>query len=391
MISENDAREKILEAVGPLPPRKMSILQALDHFAAEDYFARLPLPMFDNSAMDGYAVIASDCKAGSRLRVIGEQPAGVDRELRVSNGNAIRIFTGAPMPKGANAIVMQEDVTRDGDEIVLNVDVEVDEFVRKRGCDLGEGQKILGKGDRIVATKLTLLASQGFADVAVGGEVHAAIISTGDELAKAGEKLQPGQIYDSNSILLQSLVERSGVVIAPIQHSSDNVDSLRNAFAAAAKNEIAIVTGGVSVGEHDLVQSTLRELGAKIDIWRVAIKPGKPFLFGQLGTCFVFGLPGNPVSAFVTFLQFVRPAILKMMGANELDLPKVPAKLTVDLTNDGDRGHYFRGKLENGNFAPIGRQESHALFGLSQSNALLRVETGESFKAGEMVDIQIWE
>src|SRR5205085_5847935 len=205
MISETDAREKILEAIRPLPPRKMSILQALVHFAAEDYFARLPLPMFDNSAMDGYAVIASDCEAGSRLCVIGEQPAGVDRELRVSNGNAIRIFTGAPMPKGANAIVMQEDVTRDGDEIVLNIDVDVEEFVRKRGCDLGEGQKILGKGDRIVATKLALLASQGFADVVLGGEVHAAIISTGDELAKAGEKLQPGQIYDSNSILLQSL------------------------------------------------------------------------------------------------------------------------------------------------------------------------------------------
>src|SRR5207244_8447336 len=149
MISESEAREKILEAVRPLPPRKMSILSAsrtdpstgeevLDHFATEDYFARLPLPMFDNSAMDGYAVIASDCKKGARLRVIDEQPAGVDRKLRVLNGNTVRIFTGAPMSAGADAVVMQEDVTREGDEIVINVDVEVDEFVRKRGCDLGE-------------------------------------------------------------------------------------------------------------------------------------------------------------------------------------------------------------------------------------------------------------
>src|ERR1700730_2297928 len=143
MISETDARAKILEAVRPLPSRKMPILQALDHFAAEDYFARLPLPMFDNSAMDGYAVIASDCKSGKRLRVIGEQPAGVDRKLRVAKGEAIRIFTGAPMPAGADAVAMQEDVTRKGDEIVSNVDVEVDEFMRKRGCDLGEGQKVL--------------------------------------------------------------------------------------------------------------------------------------------------------------------------------------------------------------------------------------------------------
>jgi len=391
MISEGDARAKILEAVRPLPAKKMSILQAIDHFAAEDYFARLPLPMFDNSAMDGYAVIASDCKKGARLRVIDEQPAGVDRKLRVLNGNTVRIFTGAPMPAGADAVVMQEDVTREGDEIVINVDVEVDEFVRKRGWDLGEGQKILGKGDPIVATKLALLASQGFAQVSVGGEVRAAIISTGDELAKPGEKIQPGQIYDSNSVLLQSLLERAGAIVASAENCSDNGDSLRAVIQSAAKNEVLIVSGGVSVGEHDLVQSTLRDLGAKIDIWRVAIKPGKPFLFGQLGRCLIFGLPGNPVSAFVTFLQFVRPAILKMMGATDVDLPKIPAKLTVDLTNDGDRAHYLRGKLENGNFAPIGRQESHALFGLSQSNALLRVEIGQSFKAGETVLVQIWE
>ena len=402
MISEADARAKILEAVRPLPPRKMSILsasrtdssrgeEALDHFAAEDYFARLPLPMFDNSAMDGYAVIASDCKKGARLRVISEQPAGVDRKLRVSNGKTVRIFTGAPMPAGADAVVMQEDVTREGDEIVINGDVEVDEFVRKRGCDLGEGQKILGKGDRIVATKLALLASQGFAQVSVGGEVRAAIISTGNELAKPGEKIQPGQIYDSNSVLLQSLLKRSGAVAASTENCNDDSDSLRAAMQRAAENEILIVSGGVSVGEHDLVQKTLRDLGATIDIWRVAIKPGKPFLFGQLGRCVVFGLPGNPVSAFVTFLQLVRPAILKMMGATDVDLPKIPAKLTVDLTNDGDRAHYLRGKLENGNFAPIGRQESHALFGLSQSNALLRVGAGESVKAGEIVHIQVWE
>ena len=391
MISEAEARAKILEAVRPLPSRKVSILNALEHFAAEDYFARLPLPMFDNSAMDGYAVIASDCRRGKRLRVIGEQPAGVDRKLRVSNGGTIRIFTGAPMPQSANAVVMQEDVTRDGDEIVINVDVEIDEFVRKRGCDLGEGQKIVAKGEPIHATRLALLASQGFADVLVDGEVRAAIISTGDELAKPGEKLQPGQIYDSNSLLLQSLLKRCGAAVASAENCSDDAGSLREAIQSATKNEVLIVSGGVSVGEHDLVESTLGELGAKIDIWRVAIKPGKPFLFGHLDTCFVFGLPGNPVSAFVTFLQFVRPAILQMMGASGLDLPKMPAQLAVDLTNESERAHYVRGKFENGNFAPIGRQESHALFGLSQSNALLRVEVGQSLKAGEMVDLEVWD
>jgi molybdopterin molybdotransferase len=176
-----------------------------------------------------------------------------------------------------------------------------------------------------------------------------------------------------------------------VEHCRDNRESLHEAIKRGIKNHILIISGGVSVGEHDLVKDALHRLGAQIDIWRVAIKPGKPFLFGKIGECAVFGLPGNPVSAFVTFLQFVRPATLKMMGATNFDLPKVPAKLSLDLTNDSDRPHYIRGKVERGNFTPIGRQESHALFGLSQSNALLRVAVGESFPAGVIVDVRIWD
>src|SRR5436190_9737028 len=293
MISEPDARAKILEAVRPLPARTMSILEAHDQLAAQDNLARLPLPMFDNSAMDGYAVIASDCKRGAQLRVIGEQPAGVDRQLRAEKGTAIRIFTGAPIPAGADAVVMQEDVARSGDEILLNVAVDPGEFIRKRGCDLSEGQKILSKGDALTATKRALLASQGFEEISVGGEVRAAIISTGDELVAAGEKLQAGQIYDSNSTLLHALARNCGATPAMVEHCRDDSAELRKMFQLASQNELMIVTGGVSVGEHDLVQGTLRELGAKLDIWRVAIKPGKPFLFGKLGKCLVFGLPGN--------------------------------------------------------------------------------------------------
>ena len=391
MISEDEARSKILKIIQPLPVRRISLLSGLGYFAAEDYFARLPLPNFDNSAMDGYAVVASSSRTGERLRVIGEQPAGLDRKLRISPGEAVRIFTGAPTPAGADAVVMQEDVTRDRDEIVLNVDVKGGEFIRKRGCDLSEGQKILSAGERIRAATLALLASQGFSDLAVGAEVEAAIISTGDELVKPGENLKQGQVYESNSALLQALLKRCGAILKSAEHCRDDSESLIEAIKRGLKNHVLIITGGVSVGEHDLVQSALRSLGAKIDIWRVAIKPGKPFLFGRSGECTVFGLPGNPVSTFVTFLQFVRPAILKMMGAADLDLPGVPAKVSVDLMNDSNRPHYVRGKLEGGKFTPVGRQESHALFGLSQSNALLRVAVGESFKAGEIVDVQLWD
>jgi len=254
--------------------------------------------------------------------------------------------------------------------------------------------------------------------------VNAAILSTGDELVKPGEKLDLGQIYESNSALLGALLQRCGAAVNFLEHCRDERESLRKAIKRGIKNHILIISGGVSVGEHDLVKDILREVGAEIEIWRVAIKPGKPFLFGSfpaeshysagetpagptgsppdesvrpadkmpvLRSCFIFGLPGNPVSAFVTFLQFVRPAILKMMGATNLNLPEVPAKLAVDLTNEGDRAHYLRGKLEHGKFSPVGRQESHALFGLSQSNALLRLDLGQSLKAEEIVDVQIWD
>ena len=419
MISEDEARSQILDRLSPLDKRAVSLTDAIDCFSAEDYFARLPLPAFDNSAMDGYAVVASSCKKNGRLCVIGEQPAGPDRKLRVRDSEAVRIFTGAALPQGADAIVMQEDVTRDGTEITLNVDVDGGDFVRRRGCDLAEGQMILARGERIRASTVALLASQGFADVIVGGKPTAAVISTGDELVKPGEQLQPGEIYDSNSVLLNALLLRCGVNATAVEHCPDDRQSLGDAVKRGIKNHLLIISGGVSVGEHDLVKEALRELGAKIEIWRVAVKPGKPFLFGSIQqgtpsphsspsgrerrtrsagegsattpTCLVFGLPGNPVSAFVTFLQFVRPAILRMMGATNLDLPEVPAKLAIGLTNDGDRPHYIRGKLEHEKFTLIGRQESHALFGLSQANALLRIAVGQSLEAGEIVNVQIWD
>ena len=391
MISEEEARNRILEKVSPLTQRSVPLGCAVNCFAAQDYFAPVPLPTFDNSAMDGYAVVASSCKEGGRLRVIGEQPAGRDRKLRVGPGEALRIFTGAPLPEGATAIVMQEDVTREGSDILVNTDVEAGEFVRRRGCDLAKGQMLLTRGERIRAATVALLASQGFVDVMVGGKPSAAVISTGDELVSPGDELQEGQIYDSNSALLNALLRQSGVSATAVEHCRDHRVSLGRAIERGIRNHVLVISGGVSVGEHDLVKEVLRELGAKIEIWRVAVKPGKPFLFSNIGECFIFGLPGNPVSAFVTFLQFVRPVILRMMGATKLGLPQVPAKLTVDLTNEGDRPHYFRGKLEHERFTPVGRQESHALFGLSQANALLRLGGGQAFRANEIVHVQIWD
>src|SRR5438045_5531430 len=258
MISEEEARRRILERVSPLDERAVSLASALDCFAAQDYFARVPLPAFDNSAMDGYAGVASSCKQGERLRAIGEQPAGPDRHLRVGTGDAVRILTGAPLPQGADAIVMQEDVTR-GTDISLNVDVEAGEFLRRRGSDLAEGQMILARGERIRAATLALLASQGFADAIVGGKTNAAVISTGDELVKPGEELQAGQIHDSNSALLRALLQRCGVSATAVEHCRDDRESLGNAIKRGIKNHVLIISGGGSVGEHDLVNESLCE------------------------------------------------------------------------------------------------------------------------------------
>src|SRR6266567_1752121 len=236
MIAEEEAREKVLEKIRVRASRGVSLSLALNCFAA----------------MDGYAVVASACGVAKRLRVIGEQPAGLDRKLRVSPGEAIRIFTGAPMPAGADAVVMQEDVTREGSEIVMNVDVNPGEFVRRRGCDLAEGQKIVAEGDRIHPATIALMASQGFKQVSIGGEVDAAIISTGDELVRAGEEIKPGQIYESNSFLLQALLQRCNAAVKSVRHCKAAAEQLRKTLAEAIKYSVLIISGGVSVGEHDL-------------------------------------------------------------------------------------------------------------------------------------------
>jgi len=389
VITENEALAHILKSVQPLPVRRVPLAQARERFVARDIFARLALPVFDNSAMDGYAVAAGSCRPGQSQRVVGEQPAGIDRKLQIAPGEAVRIFTGAPMPAGADAVIMQEDVRRDGAEIFLNAEVEPGEFVRRRGSDLSEGQKIIEAGQRIRPQTLALLAAQGLADIEVGGEVRAAIITTGDELVPPGASLGAGQIYESNSILLRALCDKCGVSIAMVRHCADDAASIEAALRAGLECDVVVIVGGVSVGARDLVKPALTAVGAQTDLWRVSVKPGKPFLFGRAGACAIFGLPGNPVSAFMTFLLFVRPAIFRMMGAHEseLSLSTHEAQLTEEVENKSDRPHYVRGRLERGEFTPVGRQESHALYGLSRGNALLRVPPGGSFAGGDAVSI----
>ncbi len=388
MISEEEAREKILSAVAPLPATEVSLANALDRFAANDLFATIPLPPFDNSAMDGYAVVANSAGKNARLRIVGEQPAGVSKNLSLSAGKTIRIFTGAPMPIGADAVVMQEETQREGDFVLIQPEkISVGDFVRKAGADLAVGQRILKRGDRLRPATLGLLASQGIDSIRVGTQPRVAIVTTGDELKAPGQQLRPGEIFESNGLMLASLAAKTGMAIAMRQHCPDNFDTLCKALRDAVHQDAVIISGGVSVGEHDLVREALREIGAEIDLWRVAVKPGKPFLFGKRDRCLIFGLPGNPVSTFVTFLVFVRPALLQMMGATDLSLPRANARLIHEIVGDEARPHYFRGELADGAFGVIGRQESHALFGLARANALLRVRPDARLSAGNEVEV----
>ena len=390
MIDELEARRRILAVTPVGGVERVWLAEACGRGAMENFVGQVDLPGFDNSAMDGYAVRAAEASGGARLRVSGEQPAGRDLGLVLEAGAAIRIFTGAPMPPGADAVVMQEDVERVGDEIVVAEAAEPGEFVRRRGADVCVGQKLFGVGDRIGAARVALLASQGISEVKVAVVPRVSVVTTGDELCDPGPgvELEAGEIFNSNGAMLASMVESFDGEASGRFHASDESGDLSEKLRSALEaSDVVIVAGGVSVGERDLVKEELAALEVRSDFWRVKVKPGKPFLFGRQGEKLVFGLPGNPVSAFTTFLLFVAPALRRWSGAkvsDDLPLPGLSVVAGEAFGNRGDRPHYLRGRVDaEGRFLPVGMQQSHAIFGLSRAGAMTRLEAGQSVVAGE--------
>jgi molybdopterin molybdotransferase len=388
MITESEARQRLLAAVKVGPVAAVELLQATGRYAAEDILATVALPGFDNSMMDGYAVRAADTCGTNVLPVIGEQPAGLKRNLALANGQAIRIFTGAPMPAGADAVIMQEDVDLQAGGIVCREPVAAGENVRRSGADLCAGQVILRRGERISPGRIGVLASQGIGRAPVHLPPRVLVLSTGDELIAPGHPLLPGQVYNSNGFMLQALLSELGVSAVTTVHCGDVLETtvaLLDRHLSA--QDMIVLSGGVSVGDHDQIKPALKRLGITPELWRVSVKPGKPFLFAQARSCFVFGLPGNPVSSFVTFHLFVRPAILRWLGASDVDPPCLRVAVGTAVANDSDRPHYIRGVLRNDRFTPQGLQQSHALFALSQANALLRLEPGARLLPGDTADV----
>jgi molybdopterin molybdotransferase len=398
MISETEALERILAALPGPVAEPVSVDRAAGRCLAEDIQAAHPLPGFDNAAMDGFALHADDCgRSGVRLVVSGEQPAGPDRALTVQPGQAVRIFTGAPLPGGTAAVVMQEDTVRDGDAIVLTEPVDPGEFIRRAGSDLCRGQWIARRGQRIAPALAGLIAAQGIATVHCGRKPRVGILCSGGELVPAGQSLPAaGYLYNSNGPMLSGLLAGSGVADpGPALQTPDVMAEVRSALRVLTEScDAILLAGGLSVGDHDLVRPALAAEGATTDFWRVAVRPGKPFLFGHMPSGLpVFGLPGNPVSALVTTLLFVLPALRHMAGAADTAWPMIPAIMGSDLRNPGDRPHWIRGQFDpsDGVFHPAGLQESHALASLARASALVRLPPGSVTEAGSRVRVLLLE
>ena len=396
MLELEDARARILAALLPLPVESVAIASAAGRFTAGAMVAPLDLPAFDNSAMDGYAVRAADVTAAcagkpSSLREAGRAAAGEVFQGALESGACVRVFTGSPLPAGADAVVMQEDtrIEEPGRIEVLDA-VKPWENVRFRGEDVKQGVELIGAGQRLNASRLGLLAAVGMASVPVRRQPVVGVLATGNELVEAGQPLSPGKIYESNRVMLRPLLAQAGAVTRVFPLVPDTLEATHAALERAFADCDAVVTsGGVSVGELDFVKAAFEKLGGTQEFWKVSIRPGKPFVFGRLGEKFLFGLPGNPVSALVTFLMLVRPALLHWQGAVDIQLPAQACTLGEALVNRGDRRHFMRVKVDAEGIArPAGAQSSHRLGSLAAANGLVDVPPGVTLEAGVLA--RVW-
>ena len=349
LISVEEARARILAALPRLPAETIPIQQAHGRVTAEDLAARLTHPPDPVSAMDGYALRSEDVgEMPLRLRKIGVSRAGERFKGEMAPGACIRIFTGAVVPEGADVIALQEDAEEAGDEVVLRDVGPKGRFIRKAGMDFSVGQVLVPAGRALSARDVGLLASAGHGEVAVRRRPRVAILSTGDELVAPGAIPGPDQIVGSNGVALAAAVQSWGAEAVEIGIASDRTDAIAEASDRAQGADILITSGGASVGDHDLVQAGFAERDFKTDFWRIAMRPGKPLMFGHIGELPVLGVPGNPVSALVCAMLFLRPALRKMLGMAEA-LPAFDrARLAVAMGPNDKREEYGRGRLERG-------------------------------------------
>ncbi len=395
MISVEEALSRILNGIGgPLAAEEVSLTEGLGRVLAEDVTARLTQPPLAVSAMDGYAVRAADvARVPARLAVIGMAPAGRLFAGSIGPGQAVRIFTGAALPEGADAIVIQEDTEAAGDTVIVRETAEVGRFVRPAGLDFEAGTVGLAPGRRLTARDIGLAAAMNRPWLKVRRRPRVAILSTGDELVNPGETPGPGQIVSSNTFALAAFVRAEGGEPVMLGIARDDPMALARCIEAAAGADLLLTSGGASVGEHDLIADALAAAGMTLDFWKIAMRPGKPLLFGRLGRMPVLGLPGNPVSSLVCALVFVRPALAALLGRGVDAHAEARALLGRDLPENDRRQDYLRAALaadpERGLVAtPFERQDSAMLSLLAQAGCLVvRPPHAPAARTGTIVPI----
>jgi molybdopterin molybdotransferase len=387
MISVEEALAHVLALAGPVRMEEVALRAAAGRVLAAPAVARLTQPPFDASAMDGYALATADHAPGARLRVVGESRAGLGFAGTLLRGEAVRIFTGAPVPEGAGVVVLQEDVTREGDWLLLPPQLALGSNIRGRGQDFALGDT-LAAPLRLQPQHLALLAAMNVPELHVARRPEVAIIATGDELVMPGDTPGPGQIICSNSFALAAMAEAAGAVARLLPIARDNAASLRQVFDLAAGADLIVTSGGASVGDHDLVATVAAELGLQRSFWKIAMRPGKPLMAGRMGNAAMLGLPGNPVSAIVCAHLFMRPLLDAMQGLPGVVTPQL-AVLQGDLAPNGPRRHFMRAKLLPGTppmIAAFAGQDSALLRLMSEADALLiRPEGDGARQAGETV------
>lgn len=397
LLSVEDAKRRILELVQPLAgSERLAVRDTLDRVLAEALQSNLDIPPSDNSAMDGYALRVADLSAGegTELELVGAALAGAPYLGTVEAGQCVRITTGAVLPKGADAVVMQEQTEKHQGRIRIAGAPALGENIRRAGEDVRRGDTVLATGKRITPAELGLMASLGIAEANVRRRVRVAYFSTGDELRGVGELLAEGDIYDSNRYTLHGMLRRAGVEALDMGVIRDRRDEVRAAFREAAQiADVVITSGGVSVGEADFVKQTLEELG-EVGFWRIAMKPGKPLAVGRIGSAYFFGLPGNPVSVMATFYQFVLPALQRLGGAEPAPPLVLRVPCTTALKKTAGRLEYQRGVLSADadgqlSVSTTGLQGSHVLTSMSRANCFIILPAGsEGAAAGELVEVQ---
>ena len=384
MISVAEALEQLFALARPLGIETVPLLQTHGRVLAQDVAATRNQPPFDGSAMDGYAV--TEVAPGLRLRVIGESAAGHGFYQAVKSGEAVRIFTGAPVPEGAKAVVIQEDVTREGDWITIGDTPEDNDHIRPSGGDFRIGDTV-SAGRVIGPNDIALLASMNIANVPVSCRPVVALISTGDELVMPGETPGPDQIIASNTLGLHALLRDLGAEPRLLPISRDNEASLRTAFDLAKGADLIVTIGGASVGDHDVVANLAPQLGFDQSFYKVAMRPGKPLMAGRFGDAMMIGLPGNPVSAMVCGHVFVSPVVRAMLGLAQRPAARRFGVLAKPLPANGPREHYMRARIEEGGLVAFGSQDSSLLSILGQADALIVRSPKDAAKAvGDTVE-----